>query len=330
MDPRKLLYLASIIEHGSFKKAAKHLHISQPALSTSMDRLEKSLGGKLLERGPAGIAPTLLGELLYSHARLIREEIDLAETRIQRLNDSGERILTMGTLPSLASNVIPTALRRWRVTHLSQPVRVVEKVQVELLISLMRGELEFFVGLAECYDFLDGLKQRVLFRDRLYVMGRPEHPVFRMKAITWADLAQFPWVLPMVGRQRTILEKLMNAGGVDLPRQLTECGSIDFTRSLVAESDHLALLPAHAAGSDVREGRIKLLSLTVPQMNREIAVIFRERSPLDTVSRELIAHIEVVGGELGPGLSRAHAASSGTGSTRTIPGQTVIKRLTAV
>jgi DNA-binding transcriptional LysR family regulator len=44
MDPRKLIYLASIVEHGSFKKAAKSLDISQPALSTSMDRLEQSVG----------------------------------------------------------------------------------------------------------------------------------------------------------------------------------------------------------------------------------------------------------------------------------------------
>ena len=61
MDPRKLLYLASVIEHGSLKRAAKHLLISQPALSASMDRLEESVGGKLLERGPTGITPTVLG-----------------------------------------------------------------------------------------------------------------------------------------------------------------------------------------------------------------------------------------------------------------------------
>ena len=83
MDPRKLLYLASVIEHGSFKRAAKHLLISQPALSASMDRLEESVGGKLLERGPAGVTPTALGELVYSHARLIRDEIDLATRRVR-------------------------------------------------------------------------------------------------------------------------------------------------------------------------------------------------------------------------------------------------------
>src|SRR3954463_6122998 len=77
MDPRKLVYLASVIEHGSFKRAAKHLLISQPALSASMDRLEGSVGLKLLDRGPVGVTPTALGEVVYTHARLIRDEIEL-------------------------------------------------------------------------------------------------------------------------------------------------------------------------------------------------------------------------------------------------------------
>ena len=50
MDPRKLLYLATIIEQGSLAKAAKQLAVSQPALSKSMDRLESEFGVRLLER----------------------------------------------------------------------------------------------------------------------------------------------------------------------------------------------------------------------------------------------------------------------------------------
>ena len=64
MDPRKLLYLATVIEQGSLAKAAKHLAVSQPALSKSMDRLESELGIKLLNRAPTGITPTTAGELL--------------------------------------------------------------------------------------------------------------------------------------------------------------------------------------------------------------------------------------------------------------------------
>jgi LysR family transcriptional regulator of gallate degradation len=299
MDPRKLLYLAAVIEQGSLAKAAKHLAVSQPALSKSMDRLESELHIKLLERGPMGITPTTVGELLYSHARLIREEMDLAETRIQKVEKDHAHVVTLGTLPSLASSVVPLAVNRWRERHPGVLLRVVEKVQIELLFGLLRGEVDFIVGQTEFYDLWEGLKQRVLFRDRLCVFARAQHPLFRLAELSWADLAKFPWVSPMVGgRQRTVLEKLLAAEGVDLPQQLIECGSIDFTKSLVAASDHLAMLPAHSVAADVSEGTIRALAITVPALRRNIAVIFRERSPLDGVSQELITHIEAIGTNL--------------------------------
>jgi LysR family transcriptional regulator of gallate degradation len=108
-----------------------------------------------------------------------------------------------------------------------------ERVQVELLFGLLRGDFDFIIAQTEFYDLLDGLKQRVIFRDRLRVLARPKHPLFRLAEPKWADLAQFPWVCPMVGgRQRTVLEKLLASEGIDLPQQLIECGSIDFTKAL--------------------------------------------------------------------------------------------------
>jgi DNA-binding transcriptional LysR family regulator len=106
MDPRKLLYFASVIENGSFKKAAKQLLISQPALSTSMDRFEQSLGDQLLERSPTGVIPTPLGEVLYAHARLIREELERAEKRLRAEEGSSEDVIAFGTLPSLATSIV--------------------------------------------------------------------------------------------------------------------------------------------------------------------------------------------------------------------------------
>ncbi|TIT81815.1 MAG: LysR family transcriptional regulator, partial [Mesorhizobium sp.] len=65
IDPKKLLYLATVIERGSLNRAAKQLGISQPALSTSMDRLEASVGMRLLDRGPNGVVTTKQGDILY-------------------------------------------------------------------------------------------------------------------------------------------------------------------------------------------------------------------------------------------------------------------------
>lgn len=299
MDPRKLLYFATIVEQGSLAKAGRHLGVSQPALSKSMDRLEGELGFKLMERSAAGIVPTASGELIYTHARLIRDEMNLASARVKG-SEGNSSVVTFATLPSLSSSVIPLAVARWKERYPEVLVRVFEKVQVELLLGLLRGEYDFIVGQTEFFDVvLDGLKQRVLFRDRLCVFARPKHSLFMKKKLVWADLAKFPWVSPMVGwSQRTVLEKLVASENIESPQQLVECGSIDFTKSLVAASDHLALLPAHAVTAAVSDGVIKALPITVSALKRDIAVIFRERSPLLSVSQALIDDIEEIGTDL--------------------------------
>ena len=299
MDSRKLLYLATVVEQGSLNKAAKRLGVSQPALSKAMDRLEEGLGVKLIDRGPNGITVTAFGELLCAHARLIKEELEFAETRIKNTGKLRARVMTVGTLPSLAASVVPLAVSCWRERHPRVLLRVVEKVQVELLFGLLRGDFDFVIAQTEFYDLLDGLKQRVIFRDRLRVFARPKHPLFRLDKPTWTDLAQFPWVLPMVGgRQRTVLEKLLASEGIDLPQQMIECGSMDFTKAIVAVSDHLAMLPEHAAMSDQTESALKPLPIMVPALSRDIAVIFCESSALDGSSRDLVKQIEAAGADL--------------------------------
>ena len=293
MDPRKLLYFASVIEHGSFKKAAKKLLISQPALSTSMVRFEQSLGDQLLERSTSGVTPTPLGELLYAHARLIREELERAERRVKGGQRHSEDVITFGTLPSLANSIIPKAVCRWRATHPTTTLRIVEKNQLELLLSLMRGELDFIVAQTECYGFLEGMKQRVLFRDRLHILGRPGHPAQTLEKPTWADLVKFPWIVQMIGRQRTVFDKLLANEGLDLPRQLTECSSVDCIKSLIAGSDSLAMLPSSAVSTDVEAGTIAPLDITAPLLNRDIAVLFCDGAQLANASRELLAQIEI-------------------------------------
>lgn len=298
MDPRKLLYLATVIEEGSLSKAARQLAISQPALSKSMDRLESDLGKKLLERGPGGVAPTAFGEVIYAHARSMRDEMGMAEARVKD-RDSNVPVVTFGTLPTLASNVVPLAVSQWRKRHPNVLLRVVEKVQIDLLLGLLRCEFDFVVAQTEFYDVLfEGLKQRVLFRDRLSVFARREHPLFGSTSLSWAHLAQFPWVCPIVGwPHRPTLEKLLVAEGLEAPKQLVECGSIDFTKSLVASSDHLAMLPTHSVPSVAGEGPIRPLGITVSALKRDIAVIFRSRSPLSVFGQDLISIIEAIGSE---------------------------------
>ncbi|MER6798926.1 LysR family transcriptional regulator, partial [Amycolatopsis mediterranei] len=66
---RQLEYLVTVVDTGSFTRAAEQLHVTQPALSHQMRSLERSLGGPLLERLPRAIRLTPMGRAMLPHAR---------------------------------------------------------------------------------------------------------------------------------------------------------------------------------------------------------------------------------------------------------------------
>jgi DNA-binding transcriptional LysR family regulator len=205
--------------------------------------------------------------------------------------------IKFGALPSLATHILPAALCKWRERHKTSSLTVSIMNQLELTPDLMRGDLDFIIGLTDFYSNAEGLRQRVLFRDRLRIVARPSHPAFHISGLSWASLAQFPWV--MYGGHRSLLEMLLKAEGLGLPQQLTDCGSVDFIKSLIAESDSLALIPSHAIATDVVAGRLRSLDFGATELGRAIAVVFRERSPLQAASRELVQEIEAAGLALG-------------------------------
>ena len=300
IDPKKLVYFASVVEHGSLNKAARALKISQPAMSTSMDRLEAALGLQLLDRGRLGIIPTNYGEILYCHARLIREEIELARRDLLNARDGHIESIRVGALPSLAAGIVPIALARWYELHPEGKLQIVENAQFDLLTGLLRRDYDFVIGYTEVFDLLDGLRQKVLFRDILCVIVRPGHPLARRENLTWTDLMKFPWISPTSRRSHTVLHHVMSTLNVGPPAQITVCGSVSLAKSLVAASDHIALLPQHAARSELQGERLLWLPFQDPVLHRNIAVFFREGYTMNQQQRDLISIIRNCGLEMAP------------------------------
>lgn len=294
LDPKSLIYYATVIEQGSIKKAARVLNISQPALSSSMNKLEEKLGLKLVERSKLGVVPTSCGVMLYSRARKIREEVQLA-CDFLHLPDIDSVTIQFGCVPSLACNVVPRAIARWRENFPNNDLRVADGVQFELLNELLRGEIDLFVGYTENYELFEGLRQRVLFRDRLFVAARPTHPLVTKGVLGLESLAEFPWVFVPPGPFNVAYENVLESYGIRFMGRNTVCDSIAMLKALIACSDHLGLLPAHAAGNELADGRLILLPTAIPEFNRSIAVFFREGYEMDTAIRDLVNEIQIVG-----------------------------------
>ena len=189
-------------------------------------------------------------------------------------------------------------MSKWQDIYKETRLQVVENAQIDLLTGLLRRDFDFVIGLTKVFDVLDGLRQRVLFRDTLSVIAGPKHPLRGMSNLTWQQLVAFPWITPTSRRTHTVLDAIARTMKVELPQKITVCGSLTLLKSLVAETDHLALLPAHAVQVEVAEQRLISLPFKDPAFDRDIAVFFREGYEMDQSRRDLVVCIKEIGLEL--------------------------------
>ena len=112
MELRHLRYFAAVVTHGSFSRAAKQLHLTQPALSRQVKSLEDEIGVALIVRGQNTISLTSAGEDFYEEAKDILARVDVAVRRIKtRLQ--GEK-LRVGYVHSLTAGIMPRVVERFQ------------------------------------------------------------------------------------------------------------------------------------------------------------------------------------------------------------------------
>ena len=124
MNYRHLQYFAKVVQHGSIKRAAEQLDVSQPTVSAAVRKLETEFGATLLDRRREGSVPTVYGRYLYDTATTMKNVVQTAHDRIASLQDPSRGTLRVGTGPSVSTEHVAVALARVlddypnvRVTH---------------------------------------------------------------------------------------------------------------------------------------------------------------------------------------------------------------------
>ena len=123
---RDLTRVVALADHGHFGRAAKALGITQPALSRSMEDLERRLGAKVFDRGRWGLAPTEAGELIIARGRLILQQSRDLQDEIDRLHglEAGRLEITLGPYAAELSGHQSVARMLAKHDHIRCRVRV--------------------------------------------------------------------------------------------------------------------------------------------------------------------------------------------------------------
>lgn len=139
---RQFHQLIAIAEHGSYRRAADHLFIAQPALSVSIQKLEAEIGAPLLERGVKGVTVTPAGKALIEHARSALFHADQA-CRAARLVALGEwGTLRLGFVGSATYTLLPVCVPAFRERYPDVKIELFEDSTVGLLNRLRIHEID--------------------------------------------------------------------------------------------------------------------------------------------------------------------------------------------
>ena len=200
--------------HRSFTKAAKHLLLSQQAVSFQVKGLEGAIGVPLFRRTRSGIELTEAGEALYRYAERILILYSEAEEQLDDLAGKVRGQLRLAATNSLVKYCLPTAIGRFRKVHPDVKITI-EVGNSGYCVDCLTKELVDIAFISEGPD-LDNLSVKPFFRDDIALIAAPSDPIAATGHITLDELRRAPFVAREEGSgTRSLTERLLGLAGID-------------------------------------------------------------------------------------------------------------------
>lgn len=266
----QLTVLVAAVERGSVHGAARRLQITGKSVGRNLKQLEDRLGRSLLHREGELLRPTRLGSELVRATKLFNRELELAREEILAEQGITSGRLVVGALPLARSYIVPQAMIRIAREHPDVSVQLVEGPYDKLVAGILEGEIDVVVGAMRSPLRNLRLQQIKLFDETLCIVARSDHPCARRATNSLGDLMAYPWIAPRTGSPaRRQFDELV-AQGSDTPTVLLEMASHMAVRSVLIESDCLALISRHQIRYEELNGQLSVVNVSFPRATREV------------------------------------------------------------
>ncbi|HEY9281736.1 MAG TPA: LysR family transcriptional regulator [Eoetvoesiella sp.] len=181
----------------SFSHAAALVHLSQPALSANIRRLEDEIGARLFDRDTRTVALSAVGKEFLQIAVGISENIDSGLSRIQGYVSGKRGRLLLAVAPSLATSYLPAIIVSFSASHPDVELRLHDELSDTCIDMVRSGHVD--LALTPQRADADDLMQRVLFRDYLVVVCSAKHPLAKCKEVLWTDIQKYDHIAKRSG-----------------------------------------------------------------------------------------------------------------------------------
>lgn len=252
LSRRLLEQFLVVAQEKHFGRAAERLGMSQPPLSQSIQRLERAVGARLLDRGPGGVRLTVAGKAFATDAQRLLDLQTAAVARARRVASGLEGGVRVGYVSLLSHLYLPRMLRA-AAEHLpGLRVHLQHGSSADVVDQVRNGMLDLGF-LRDPERLSDDLVSEVVITERIAAAVPSDHRLADARAIDLAQLADEEFVLPDPTALPVLAEQLRLA-----------CREAGFTPREAAIADDLSGLFSYvSAGLCVSLAPESLRHLTV-------------------------------------------------------------------
>lgn len=286
MDLRQISYFVALFEERSVTRAAKRMHVVQPALSMQIAKLEQELGLRLFDRLPKDMAPTAEGGTLYRLVQPILRDVASARTTMARLSKAVSGRVTAGILSSLSMSVVPNVLSRFTSAYPEVELSLADGYSSIFIEGVSSGELDLAVINRPPKKI--SLVMEPLLDEEMVVVGGRDTTLPIDIPVNTRDLPQLDLVLPSKRHGlRLEIDRRLAAEDITLAPRI-EHDLPPAIADYIAQSNTFTVLPSLAVSQHLAAGILKAYRIVKPRIIRHLVVVHHPQRPMSAAALKFV------------------------------------------
>jgi DNA-binding transcriptional LysR family regulator len=275
-DLQQLQAFIAVAERGSFRAAADHIHLSPPALSRRIEKLESIIGTRLFNRTTREVELTSIGRIFLDRARAAIDDLESAILGISDIAATRSGRVTVACVPSAALYFLPHVISSFSAKYPSIRIRVIDESMNQTLQSVLTGESDFGIG------FMNTLMPEITFEgihnDPFVVAMRRDHRLASRKSVTWSQIENERLIsVARSSGNRQLLDDVMSKSGL-IPNYAFEVSHIGTLLGMVEAGLGIAAVPRTALPTN--HPVVIGLPLKNPTISRSLGLLKKQGATL--------------------------------------------------
>jgi DNA-binding transcriptional LysR family regulator len=287
MDFDQLETFLEVARNLSFSRAAERRFRTQPAISAQIRAIEEEVGARLLDRTGGKVSITAAGKifLVYVESALDARRAAMRAVAEAERVPGGEIVVAANEGSCL--HILPEVFAEFKRSYPDVGITVRRLETREILESIIDNSADFGVAAMPVTD--KRITAVPVHRDELVLIVPTGHPLAKFKEIQVAQIADYPLLLPKMGRTRDSIDLMFEERSMKVNVSM-ELDSSELLKRFVAAGVGIGFCAHSNALGDLRLGIIAVVKLADIQIRRDMALVFRKDKAL---SRAALAFIDI-------------------------------------